>query len=83
MEGVWPALLITAQGSESVISKSVISPNGSPSNTDSLNTDLLIAPPRYGRTNPFPARLITNRKLNAPWFRQGHAHFEISLEVPA
>ena len=75
MDGVWPALLTTAQGSESVNS-----PNESPSNTDSLNTDLLITPPRYGRTNPFPARLITNRKLNAPGSAKDTRHFEISLE---
>ncbi len=82
MEGVWPALLTTAPESESVNSGSVISKpqNGSAPSTDSLNTDLLITPPTYSRTNPFPARLIANRKLNAPDSAKDTRHFEISLK---
>jgi len=77
MEGVWPALL-----SESVNSKSVISEprNGQASSTVSLITDPLITSPTYSRTHPFPARLITNRKLNAPDSAKDTRHFEISLE---
>ncbi len=80
MDGVWPALLTTAKGSESVISKPVTSSNGSLPHTDSLNTDSLITSPLYNRANPFPARLITNRKLNAPGSAKDTRHFEISLE---
>jgi sulfite reductase (NADPH) flavoprotein alpha-component len=77
MEGVWPALL-----SESVNSKSVISEprNGQASSTVSLIPDSLITSPTYSRTNPFPARLVTNRKLNAPDSAKDTRHFEISLK---
>jgi len=34
---------------------------------------------RYGRSNPFPARLLTNHKLNAPGSGKEVRHFEISL----
>jgi len=80
MDGVWPALLTTAQGSESVISRSVISPNGSGPNTGSLMTDSLITSPSYSRAHPFPARLITNRKLNGAGSAKDTRHFEISLQ---
>ena len=80
MDGVWPALLTTAQGSEPVISKPVISPNGSTPGADSLNADSLIALPGFSRTNPFPARLITNRRLNTAGSAKDTRHFEISLE---
>ena len=85
MDGVWPALLATAKGggasgSEPVISGSVISPNGSLPNTDSLFTDSLITSPIYSRTNPFPARLITNRKLTGADSGKDTRHFEISLQ---
>jgi sulfite reductase (NADPH) flavoprotein alpha-component len=42
-----------------------------------------IAPPtlaKYSRTNPFPARLITNRLLNGPGSAKETRHIEISLE---
>jgi sulfite reductase (NADPH) flavoprotein alpha-component len=35
---------------------------------------------RYNRNNPFPARLITNRKLNAAGSAKETRHFEISLQ---
>jgi sulfite reductase (NADPH) flavoprotein alpha-component len=35
---------------------------------------------RFSRTNPFPARLITNRLLNAPGSAKETRHIEISLE---
>ena len=34
----------------------------------------------YSRKNPFPAPLLTNRKLNAPGSAKETRHFEISLE---
>lgn len=37
-------------------------------------------PMGYSRTNPFPARLVTNRKLNGPVSAKDTRHFEISLE---
>jgi sulfite reductase (NADPH) flavoprotein alpha-component len=75
MEGVWPALCATVKGSESAVSS-----NGSLPHTDSLNTRSLITSPAYSRTNPFPARLITNRKLNAHGSAKDTRHFEIALE---
>ena len=36
--------------------------------------------PKYSRTNPFPARLITNRLLNGPGSAKETRHIEISLE---
>ncbi len=37
------------------------------------------APESYSKTNPFPARLLTNRKLNADGSEKETRHFEISL----
>ncbi|MBI2948346.1 MAG: sulfite reductase subunit alpha [Verrucomicrobia bacterium] len=37
----------------------------------------------YGRNNPLPAKLITNRKLNAPGSAKDTRHFEISLQGSA
>lgn len=34
----------------------------------------------YSKKNPFPARLVTNRKLNGPGSGKDVRHFEISLE---
>jgi sulfite reductase (NADPH) flavoprotein alpha-component len=36
--------------------------------------------PAYSRSTPFPARLLTNRKLNGPGSDKDTRHFEISLE---
>jgi len=38
------------------------------------------ASPAYGRTNPFPARLLTNRRLNGEGSEKETRHFEISLD---
>ena len=75
MDGVWPALLATSTGSESVASRPAISPND-----PSPATDSLITSPSYSRTNPFPARLITNRKLTGADSGKDTRHFEISLQ---
>jgi len=80
MEGVWPALLAAAQGGGVRASESVVSSNGTLANTDLLTTDSLIASPIYSRTNPFPARLITNRKLTGADSGKDTRHFEISLQ---
>ena len=37
------------------------------------------APPAWSKKNPFPARLLANRKLNAPGSEKDTRHFEISL----
>lgn len=37
-------------------------------------------PAGHSRSNPFPARLLTNRKLNGPGSDKDTRHFEISLE---
>ena len=75
MDGVWPALLATSTGSESVTSKPAISPNDPSPATDSPT-----ASPGYSRTNLFPARLITNRKLTGADSGKDTRHFEISLQ---
>ena len=79
MEGLWPAL---SAESKSVISKPVIGEsvrNSSPTPMSApANTDSLITP--HSRSNPFPARLITNRQLNAPGSAKDTRHFEIALE---
>jgi sulfite reductase (NADPH) flavoprotein alpha-component len=81
LEALWPVL----DAAEKVISGSVISnqsvttslgsapDSASPLKTDSLNTD-------YSRTNPFPARLKTNRRLNRDGSQKDTRHFEIVLE---
>ena len=38
------------------------------------------APAGWSKTNPFPARLLTNQKLNADGSQKETRHFEISLE---
>ncbi len=70
---------------EEVNSETVISnpsrpalPTGA-SATDSLITDSLITLP-FSRTNPFPARLLTNRVLTGEGSSKETRHFEISLE---
>jgi sulfite reductase (NADPH) flavoprotein alpha-component len=37
------------------------------------------APARYTRTNPFPARLVVNRRLSGPESEKDTRHFEIDL----
>jgi sulfite reductase (NADPH) flavoprotein alpha-component len=37
------------------------------------------APPRYTRANPFPARMIVNRRLSGPESEKDTRHFEIDL----
>jgi sulfite reductase (NADPH) flavoprotein alpha-component len=38
-----------------------------------------VAPARYTRTNPFPARLVVNRRLSGPDSEKDTRHFEIDL----
>src|SRR6266481_2624538 len=38
-----------------------------------------VAPPRYTRANPFPARMIVNRRLSGPESEKDTRHFEIDL----
>jgi sulfite reductase (NADPH) flavoprotein alpha-component len=81
MEGLWPAL---AEGksvtSEPVISNGVESAPallaGGSLTTGSLITDVLT----YSRVRPFPARLVTNRRLNATGSVKDTRHFEIALD---
>ena len=37
------------------------------------------APPRYTRTNPFPARMVVNRRLSGPESAKDTRHFELDL----
>src|SRR5437660_2791550 len=36
-------------------------------------------PPRYTRTNPFPARMVVNRRLSGPESEKDTRHFELDL----
>src|SRR5215831_7727390 len=38
-----------------------------------------IAPPRYTRANPFPARMVVNRRLSGPESEKDTRHFELDL----
>jgi sulfite reductase (NADPH) flavoprotein alpha-component len=42
-------------------------------------TTAAVAPPRYTRANPFPARLVVNRRLSGPESEKDTRHFEIDL----
>ena len=84
MEGLWPAL--SGQG-KPVTSEPIISGSAQTSSPASMSvpphTGSPVADSRtdaYSRSNPFPARLITNRKLNAPGSAKDTRHLEISLE---
>jgi sulfite reductase (NADPH) flavoprotein alpha-component len=83
MEGLWPALRKVGQASRlSEPATAGTSPatgsgaNGVPASNGAGGTPALL----YSRANPFPARLITNRPLNAPGSAKDTRHFEISLE---
>ena len=39
------------------------------------------APPRYTRANPFPARMVVNRRLSGPESEKDTPHFELDLTV--
>lgn len=47
---------------------------------DSSQTEGQLSPASYDRNRPFPARLLVNRRLNAPGSAKDTRHFEISLE---
>src|SRR5438552_9676716 len=38
-----------------------------------------VAPPRYTRASPFPARLVVNRRLSGPESAKDTRHFELDL----
>src|SRR2546427_13049028 len=38
-----------------------------------------VAAPRYTRANPFPARLVVNRRLSGPESAKDTRHFELDL----
>ena len=77
MEGVWPALQSMVSSQLSVANETVDGPSSTSSASPIINHQSLA----YSRANPFPARLITNRKLNAPGSVKDTRHFEISLEA--
>jgi sulfite reductase (NADPH) flavoprotein alpha-component len=51
-------------------------PATAPSEIAAADSDL----PKYSRANPFPATLLTNRKLNAPGSEKDTRHVEIALD---
>jgi sulfite reductase (NADPH) flavoprotein alpha-component len=42
-------------------------------------TTAAVAPPRYTRANPFPARMLVNRRLSGPESEKDTRHFELDL----
>jgi sulfite reductase (NADPH) flavoprotein alpha-component len=54
--------------------------SGAVSSAPSAPSEPAAAEAGYSRTNPFAARLVTNRKLNAAGAEKDVRHFEISLE---
>ena len=38
-----------------------------------------VAPARYTRANPFPARMVVNRRLSGPESAKDTRHFELDL----
>jgi sulfite reductase (NADPH) flavoprotein alpha-component len=49
-------------------------------NSSPVAPEIAAAPISFSKTNPFSARLVTNRKLNAEGSEKETRHFEISLE---
>lgn len=69
MDGLWSAF-----------SASPAAATSDPGTTSSPTTEPAPKPASWSRANPFPARLVTNRKLNGPGSAKDTRHFEISLE---
>src|SRR5207253_8136484 len=46
--------------------------------TEAIGT-AAVAPPRYTRANPFPAKLKVNRRLSGPESEKDTRHFELDL----
>lgn len=67
MEGIWGCLPTPAECGSAPV------PEKQP------GADLPAAKPTYSRANPFPARLLVNRRLNAPNSSKDTRHLEISL----
>jgi sulfite reductase (NADPH) flavoprotein alpha-component len=44
-----------------------------------MSAEATVAAPRYSRTNPFPAKLVVNRRLSGPGSAKDTRHFEIDL----
>jgi sulfite reductase (NADPH) flavoprotein alpha-component len=47
--------------------------------TDTDTATAAAAPPRYTRANPFPARMVVNRRLSGPESAKDTRHFELDL----
>lgn len=76
LENLWPALRGAAGQGSGVAVSPFPAVNGSHVAPDKSSTT---ATPAYTRANPFPARLVTNRKLNRSGSAKEVRHFEISL----
>ncbi len=69
IDRLWTMLVETGAGSSTV------------STASSTATAVIpVAEPLYSKKNPFPARLLTNRKLNSAQSEKDTRHFEISLK---
>jgi sulfite reductase (NADPH) flavoprotein alpha-component len=53
--------------------------SSSSSSSSSSSAESAPAEPKYSKKNPFPAKLVTNRTLNAPGSGKDVRHFEIDL----
>ena len=63
--------------SESALAALAPSPNGSATPPQKIETEPAAA--GWSKTNPFPAKLVTNRKLNGDGSQKETRHFEISM----
>jgi sulfite reductase (NADPH) flavoprotein alpha-component len=54
-----------------------------PAKSVTPNASLEAGGSKYSRSNPFPARLVTNRRLNGPGSEKDTRHFEIALDSSA
>ncbi len=81
IDGLWAKLKVgaatglpeTSDGNSAATGPASIAPNSATPKSGTL-TEL-----PWSRKNPFPAKLITNRKLNGPDSAKDTRHFEISL----
>jgi sulfite reductase (NADPH) flavoprotein alpha-component len=65
---------------ETLASMGKPTPSAVPSVNPPIDPATASAAPKYSRSNPFFAKLVANRKLNAPGSEKDTRHFEIALD---
>ena len=76
LENLWPVLRGPAAGGGATAAPAV---NGSHVPLETGGAEAATTTPAYNRAHPFPARLLTNRKLNQSGSGKEVRHFEFSL----